>query len=227
MFAPSLATAVGVFAPAALPAFSAIPTPIPATPPFARLPFGRQPILDPSQIPSDQELKWLPGLFSITLCCSMPSATPGVEALARPANVRSCFQGLRCLAVSPLPGECLHRAAHCPNPSFAAPASVACVYSHSFGHSNWTFEATYRIQLLSLHLATFPPPATLAAGFGYGRLTILTRRASHPLDGEPFPGSQLSSCAPPARPRWAGPLPATKLFALRRAGRGQGRWMPR
>jgi hypothetical protein len=57
---------------------------------------------------------------------------------------------------------------------------------------NWTFEATYRIQLLSLHLATFPPPATLAAGFGYGRLTILTRRASHPLDGEPYPGSRLS-----------------------------------
>ena len=104
-----------------------------------------------------------------------------------PATVK----GLRCPAVSPLSGECLHRAAHYLSLSLAATASVACVDSHSFGHSNLTFEATYRIQLLSLHLATFPPPATLAAGLGYGRLTILTRRASHPLDGEPYPGSRL------------------------------------
>ena len=72
------------------------------------------------------------------------------------------------------------------------PASIA---KASATH-NWTFEATYRIQLLSLHLATFPLPATLAAGFGYGRLTILTRRASHPLDGEPYPGSRLISSRP-------------------------------
>ena len=107
-------------------------------------------------------------------------------------------QGLRCPAVSPLSGECPHRAAHQLNPSLAATASVACVTSHCFGHSKCTFEATYRIQLLSLHLATFPPPATLAAGFGYGRLTILTRRASHPLDGEPYPGSRLIWFAPSA-----------------------------
>lgn len=105
-------------------------------------------------------------------------------------------QSLRCPSVSPLSGECLHRAAHQLYPPLAATASVACVSSHCFGHSKLTFEATYRIQLLSLHLATFPPPATLAAGFGYGRLTILTRRASHPLDGEPYPGSRLLSAAP-------------------------------
>ena len=79
------------------------------------------------------------------------------------------------------------------HPSLAATAPVACVNSQRFGHSNLPFEATYRIQLLSLHLATFPPPATPAAGLGYGRLTILTRRASHPLDGEPYPGSQLNA----------------------------------
>ena len=105
-------------------------------------------------------------------------------------------QSLRSPAVSPLSGECLHRAAHQLIPSLAATASVACVDSQGFGHSNWTFEATYRIQLLSLHLATFPPPAALAAGLGYGRLTILTRRASHPLDGEPYPGSRLFSQRP-------------------------------
>jgi hypothetical protein len=102
-------------------------------------------------------------------------------------------KGLRCLAVSPLSGECLHRAAHNLDSSLAATASFACVHRHSFGHSNVTFEALYRIQLLSLHLATFPPPTALAAGSGYGRLTILTRRASHPLDGEPYPGSRLNS----------------------------------
>ena len=81
-----------VFAPAALPAFSAMLTPIPAAPPFAQLPFGCWLILNLSQIPIDQELEWLPGLFSFTMCCSMPSATPGVEALARPAKVRSLFR---------------------------------------------------------------------------------------------------------------------------------------
>ena len=44
-------------------------------------------------------------------------------------------QGLRCPAVSPLSGECPHRAAHQLNPSLAATASVACVNSHCFGHS--------------------------------------------------------------------------------------------
>ena len=198
MFALPLTSAVEVFAPAALPAFSAIPTSIPATSPSVQLPSRCRLILDLSQIPIDQELQWLPGLFSVTVCCSMPSATPGVEALARHAKSPVAVQSLRCPAVSPLSDECLHRAAHQLNPSLAATASVACVYSHSFGHSNLTFEATYRIQHLSLHLATFPPPATPAAGLGYGRLTILTRRASHPLDGEPYPGSRLFSSPPPA-----------------------------
>ena len=104
-------------------------------------------------------------------------------------------QSLRCLPVSPLSGECPHRSAHQFNPSLAATAPVACVNSQSFGHPNVTFEATCRIQLLSLHLATFPPPAALAAGLEYGRLTNLTRRASHPLVGEPYPGSRLNSVA--------------------------------
>jgi len=80
---------VEVFTPAALPAFYAMPTSIPATPPFAQLPFVRWLILDLSQISIDRGHEWLPGLFSITVCCSMPSATPGAEALARPAKVRS------------------------------------------------------------------------------------------------------------------------------------------
>ena len=66
-----------------------MPTSIPAPPPSAQLPFGRWLILDRSQISIDQEREWLPGLFSITVCCSMPSVTPGVEALARLAKVRS------------------------------------------------------------------------------------------------------------------------------------------
>lgn len=196
MFVPPLATAVAVFAPAALPAFSAIPTPIPAPPPFARLPFGCRRILDPSQIPSDQEPKWLPGLFPITMCCSMPSATPGVKALARPANVRS--RPRACDAWPFLPFRASVSIEQPTTSTFYSPLLplLPASYSHSFGHSNLTFEATYRIQLLSLHLATFPLPATFAAGFGYGRLTILTRRASHPLDGEPYPGSRLFSLRP-------------------------------
>jgi len=121
---------------------------------------------------------------------------PGTGGSRSSCKSPVAVQGLRCPAVSPLSGEYAHRAAHQPNPSLAATASVACVKSHCFGHSKSTFEATYRIQLPSLHLATFPPPATLAVGFGYGRLTILTRGASHPLEGEPYPGSGLFSPCP-------------------------------
>ena len=85
-------TAVEVFAPAALPAFSAMPTSIPALRRLPSSPSGCWPILDLSQISIDQGLEWLPGLFSITMCCSMPSATPGVGALARLAKVRSLYR---------------------------------------------------------------------------------------------------------------------------------------
>jgi len=45
-----------------------------------------------------------------------------------------------------------------------------------------------------LHLATFPPLTALAVRFEYGGLTNLTRRASHPLNGEPYPGSSQAWC---------------------------------
>jgi hypothetical protein len=69
-----------------------MPTSIPALRRLPSSPSGCWPILDLSQISIDQELEWLPGLFSITMCCSMPSATPGVGALARLAKVRSLYR---------------------------------------------------------------------------------------------------------------------------------------
>ena len=196
MYVLPRATAVGVFAPAALPAFSAMPTPIPAIRRLPSSPSGCWPILDPSQISIDQELEWLPGLFSITMCCSMPSATPGVEALARHAKVRSLYRACDARPFLPFRASVPIEqpiSSTIPLPLLPLlPASIATASATPIGLSR--LRTGY--QLLSLHLATFPPPATLAAGFGYGRLTILTRRASHPLDGEPYPGSRLLSLRP-------------------------------
>lgn len=40
------------------------------------------------------------------------------------------------------------------------------------------------------------PPATPATGLGSGWLSILTQRASHPLEGEPYPSSRINSSWP-------------------------------
>jgi hypothetical protein len=41
------------------------------------------------------------------------------------------------------------------------PVPVACVYSQSFSLPIVSFGATYRIQRLTLHLATFLPPQAI------------------------------------------------------------------
>src|SRR5262245_41892784 len=123
MFVLSLPLVWVTFTPSALPDFIAIPVPIPRLLLFAPLPFGCFRILDPSR-QKDQESFGEPGCLSVSLCCSMPSVTPGSEQLL----------------VS------------------IASAPAACVRLQSIGPPIVSFGANYRIQLLSLHLATFPLP---------------------------------------------------------------------
>ena len=76
MFALQLALAVGTFAPPALPDFIANPAPIPRP----------RPLLSSLSVAfaysvclrlADQERSGEPGCLAVTLCCSMPSETPG------------------------------------------------------------------------------------------------------------------------------------------------------
>src|SRR6185503_10115883 len=120
MFAHPQSYVVEAFTPPALPGFFAIPASIPDRSPLPRFLFGllRHTCCGsiPPQEPSDP-----PGSFLVSMCCSMPSVTPGEGLITRPGAI----------------------------------APVACFSCESFGLPNFgSFGATYRIQLLSLHLAT-------------------------------------------------------------------------
>ena len=108
------------------------------TSPSVRLLFPVARTYSTAAVTSGQERGGPPGCLSISMCCSMPSATPG----RKQALVSS------------------------------APVSVACVFRHSISLPDVPFGANYRIQLLSLHLATFPPPSALwPQDSNTGRLT--------------------------------------------------------
>jgi len=77
MFALPLPIAVEAFAPSVLPDFYAIPAPIPNHPPSAPLPLRSLLHTRSAETSTDQEPWRLPGLFSVIVCCSVPSATPG------------------------------------------------------------------------------------------------------------------------------------------------------
>ena len=83
----------------------------------------------------------------------MPSETPGVEALARLTEVWFLYRA--CDASPFLPFRVSVPIEQPISSSFLLPLLplLPAPNSQSFGHSNLTFEATYRIQLLSLHLA--------------------------------------------------------------------------
>lgn len=137
MFALPLPTAVEAFAPSVLPDFYAIPAPIPNHPPFAQLPLRSLSHTRSAETSPDQELWWLPGLFSVIVCCSVPSATPGEGALARPAKVRPRFSA--CDAWPFLSFQTsVSIEQHFRFPTPAATAPVACVNSQCFGHPNDT-----------------------------------------------------------------------------------------
>ena len=120
MFAHPQFNLVEAFTPSALPDFFAIPTSIPDRGSLPCFLFGllwhtRRGSI-PLQVPSDP-----PGSLPVSMCCSMPSATPGKSLI-------TCLDAI---------------------------SLVACFSCESFGLPNFgSFGAIYRIQLLSLHLAT-------------------------------------------------------------------------
>jgi hypothetical protein len=135
MFALPLPTAVVAFTPSVLPDFYAIPAPIPNHPPSAQLPLRSLSHTRSAETSTDQELWWLPGLFSVIMYCSVPSATPGEGALARLAGVGSLFSA--CDAWPFLPFQVsVSIEQHFRFPSPAATAPVACVNRQSFGLPN-------------------------------------------------------------------------------------------
>jgi len=76
MFALPLPLAVGTFTPSALPDFIAIPVPIPRL----HLLLSSLSVAFAYSIPPDwKDQEWFgePGCLSVSLCCSMPSVTPG------------------------------------------------------------------------------------------------------------------------------------------------------
>jgi hypothetical protein len=172
MFVLSRATAVETFTPSALPNFIAIPASIPATSPFAQLLLTVA--FAYSSCPRRGSPRAMVAAWFIPCHYVLLDAVcdPGAESLARLVSVARTVQGLRCLTISPLSGECPHRAAHqylqTNTATSLLPASIDI--ESAFPNANH-FGANYRIQLLSLHLATFPHPAALAAELEYGWLT--------------------------------------------------------
>ena len=98
----------------------AIPASIPRSWSFASLPFWVA-LAYSYRFCTVEEPSDPPGSSSVSMCCSMPSATPGKSSITR----------------------------------LTAISLVACFSCESFGLPNFgSFGAIYRIQLLSLHLAT-------------------------------------------------------------------------
>lgn len=136
MFALPLPTAVGAFAPSALPDFYAIPTPIPNHPPFAQLPQRSLSHTRPTANvdgPRAVVAAWLILRHRVLLGAV---CDPGGGGSRSSCKSRVPGQCLRCLAVSPFSGECLHRPALQLIPPLTATAPVACVNSQCFGHPN-------------------------------------------------------------------------------------------
>src|SRR6266704_1282889 len=92
MFAHRQFHLVGAFTPSALPDFFAIPASIPDRGPLPCFLFGLLRLTRRGSIPL-QEPSDLPGSFLVSMCCSMPSATPGKRSIARLSAISlvACF----------------------------------------------------------------------------------------------------------------------------------------
>ena len=153
MFVLSLSTAVEAFTPSALPDFIAMPASIPATRhllgSLSRLPSHTRSCSNVAK-PRANVTAWL------ILChCVLLDAVcdPGAGTLLVLQRPFSLYRASDVATVSPLSGECPHRAAHqCSLPLPRCPYCLRLVAKDSAFPYNH-FGATYRIQLLSLHLA--------------------------------------------------------------------------